>query len=464
MSISLPNNLENCCALDSDSEECKNRVTDDIFLSATERYEVYEVKTAERPHLLLFNDDDGTSCTDNGSHSDLKPLLDGCDIRGWRRENMVECGKELQGGLNIGVSSTMFRRESQWPLCNLKRNRQWSNLKEKLLNSDNIHNGADVIHHNDYKKEVMTIGSKSATKFALDYEEKNVPAIILGATVGWKCMPAYSSDLQYSPQIRSGGWTFSNLLSRFADVNWRFSDTHGEMMTLRTYAKYISNLEGITDDSPLGIYDSEFGEDYPTNELLKEYDVPSCFSPDLFELAKQNDQSEALDRSTSRPPYRWILIGPERSGTGMHVDPLFTNAFVSIIQGKKRWMLFPPSVPQKEIGMVEGTPQINSATWFKIYYAKVTSDEWPDAWRPIEVIQKPGQTVFVPNGWPHVVLNLELTVAVTHNYASEHGPFERMWQEVETEEPEFAERWLKGLKEKRQDLFNRVINLSKGLE
>ena len=65
--------------------------------------------------------------------------------------------------------------------------------------------------------------------------------------------------------------------------------------------------------------------------------------------------------------------------------------------------------------------------------------------------------MFVPNGWPHLVLNLELTVAVTHNYASEFGPFLRMWREVIIDEPDFARRWFYGLKSKRKDLATRIV-------
>lgn len=50
-------------------------------------------------------------------------------------------------------------------------------------------------------------------------------------------------------------------------------------------------------------------------------------------------------------------------------------------------------------------------------------------------------------------MNLELTVAVTHNYASEFGPFKRMCKDVVDEEPEFAVRWYAALKENgREDL------------
>ncbi len=110
--------------------------------------------------------------------------------------------------------------------------------------------------------------------------------------------------------------------------------------------------------------------------------------------------------------------------------------------------------------MIENQPQINSAAWFHSYYDTVTSEEWPLEYKPVEVLQLPGETVFVPNGWPHIVLNLEITLAVTHNYASEFGPFDRMWEEVARDEPDFAKRWLDGMKINRPDLYHRAKEVS----
>ncbi|CAB9531869.1 demethylase and lysyl-hydroxylase [Seminavis robusta] len=226
------------------------------------------------------------------------------------------------------------------------------------------------------------------------------------------------------------------------------------MMSLATYAKYVAS-EGLTDDSPLAVYDSEFGEDNsPMHELLADYTVPPCFSDDLFGLAVEEDDDDEDDddynHANSRPPWRWILAGPPRSGTGLHIDPLWTNAWVTLLQGLKRWILIPPHVElPKGAGLRE--PQVPSVIWFRDYYDKVQQLEGV-----VEILQNPGETVFVPNGWPHLVLNLEQTVAVTHNYASEFGPFERMWDETVQNEPEFAHRWYKGLCRHRPDLASRI--------
>lgn len=117
-------------------------------------------------------------------------------------------------------------------------------------------------------------------------------------------------------------------------------------MTLSTFAKYVAT-EGLSDDSPLVVYDSEFGDaNSPMKELLDNYTVPSCFSDDLFALAVDekdntttinvkstlNPPSYSEDTSTAtsddeddlesnhspmnqstesqRPPWRWILMGP----------------------------------------------------------------------------------------------------------------------------------------------------------
>ena len=233
-----------------------------------------------------------------------------------------------------------------------------------------------------------------------------------------------------------------------------------------------------------------------------EYRVPSFLNQDLFQ------------RCENRPPLRWMLIGPQRSGTAMHVDPLLTHAWVTLLQGAKRWCLFPAGTPRSLLGCwveVHGSfvdqsdcemnehlshgisekcdngvnetkrygrgrraavtsckrnnnststqndiclahtkddrlekgvfedaqtdkhasssnslPRLNALEWFLKVYPRFYDDAFdiPHKFRPIEILQLPGQTVYVPAGWPHIVLNIgDINLAVTHNFATANGPY-----------------------------------------
>mmetsp|Transcript_27192 Transcript_27192/g.74995 ORF Transcript_27192/g.74995 Transcript_27192/m.74995 type:complete len:210 (+) Transcript_27192:97-726(+) len=161
-----------------------------------------------------------------------------------------------------------------------------------------------------------------------------------------------------------------------------------------------------------------------------------------FEDTENLHDDDDEDDVGARPPYRWILMGPERSGTGLHVDPIGTHAWVTLIEGCKRWILFPPDTPPQAIGLrteVDTGQQIPSVVWFDqwwcsgkiLEYYQQRQDE--ETLRYVEFLQRPGETIYVPAGWPHLVLNLERSVAVTQNYATEYPSFSSFWKAVESE-------------------------------
>jgi hypothetical protein len=62
--------------------------------------------------------------------------------------------------------------------------------------------------------------------------------------------------------------------------------------------------------------------------------------------------------------------------------------------------------------------------WFLNYYPILKQQQ-----KPMEVIQEPGETIFVPSGWWHQVLNLETSVAVTQNFCSSRN-FNYVWKDM----------------------------------
>jgi len=91
-----------------------------------------------------------------------------------------------------------------------------------------------------------------------------------------------------------------------------------------------------------------------------------------------------------------------------------------------------------------------AVSWFSKVYPATQQPTWPVA-KPITIIQQPGETVFVPHGWWHAVLNLDLTIAVTHNYVSTSN-FPAVWRHARKGRPKMSVKWLGALRQQRPDL------------
>ncbi len=233
-------------------------------------------------------------------------------------------------------------------------------------------------------------------------------------------------------------------------------DEHSIRIKLKHFMKYLHNN---IDDSPLYIFEGSFDEDRLAKSLLQDYRVPSYFNEDLFHLVGEK----------RRPPYRWFLVGPERSGTCVHIDPLATSAWNTLIEGKKRWVLFPPHISKSTvkgksvIKKDEDDEAVHYFTTILPRMKKAARDSGGtgryENFECYEFTQFAGETVFIPDGWWHAVLNLTHTVGVTQNFVSSTS-FDQVWIKTRTGRKKMAYKWLSKLEESHPHLAQRAKELN----
>jgi len=99
---------------------------------------------------------------------------------------------------------------------------------------------------------------------------------------------------------------------------------------------------------------------------------------------------------------RLTMLGAAGSAVGWHRHGA---AAQMTVHGWKRWLLYPLGTYPPGDGPGGG---FSITDWLQVVYPTLQGEH-----APLECIQRPGDTVYVPSGWYHAVANLADAVAVT---------------------------------------------------
>jgi hypothetical protein len=243
----------------------------------------------------------------------------------------------------------------------------------------NIDTAPTSVTHTTFRNEtaIPSVSSISPEEFYACYQVPGIPLIVTNAVSAW---PAFSK------------WTWEWLIASFGDVQVLLTDSlQGKQQArLADYIAYVLNPDqSQVTNGPLYLKDLNF-----SGEMCNDYVTPD-FIDDWFTKFPLE----------SRPPFRWLFIGPASTGSHLHIDTSGTHAWLTQIHGKKEWVLFPP----------EDLPEsyCDSADAFNPDFEKFTCFSKARCFRGV---LHPGQTIFTPCGWRHQVRNLNPSWAITENF------------------------------------------------
>jgi hypothetical protein len=201
--------------------------------------------------------------------------------------------------------------------------------------------------------------------------------------------------------------------------------TTGPTMQLRNY---IDQVKAGTVDPSLYLFDLSLPRKCPA--VMKEFTVPKYFAADFMQRCRH------LESSKRNVADYWpsLFIGRKGQNSSLHIDTSGTHFWMAALQGRKRWVFFPPEDAPlldehshlRHFG-VDAFDKEGSTGRFPLYaYA-----------RPYTATLHPGELLFVPAGCPHQVQNVDNTVAISMNYldgSNYEGALEEMGLDAEAGE------------------------------
>jgi Cupin-like domain len=247
----------------------------------------------------------------------------------------------------------------------------------------------DVDERSDREVPSIPVEKISACEFFSRYEGYNQPVVVKGAAMG-KAVEM---------------WCNWDHLHRYNTNSKTFRTTSGAAplpgnFTLKAYQKYMQ-LEYL-EESPLYLFDR--------NAFASNQQWEDDFFPDFYQKCPYWDPSGDFGHdllqhlgSHERPDHTWLIAGPKRSGSVFHIDPNCTHAWNACIQGRKRWIFYPPGDPPPGVlpspGGDEVALPISVGEWIFQFWPEHMKQfhQRPVGSRPMECTTFPGDVIFVPH-------------------------------------------------------------------
>lgn len=302
-----------------------------------------------------------------------------------------------------------------------------SDICERLLSLDTHAPGFCPV-------DIVDAKSLDVNMFFKEYAVKCRPVIIRGGMKHWAA-------------LEDGSWNVDQLYRRFKHVMFKVGeDDDGRKLRVKMKT-FLDYMQYQTDDSPMYLFESAMSG--ATESLRQDYSIPDYFPHDFLNLAGREN----------KPPHKWFCIGPKRSGTTVHRDPMGTAAWNAVTHGVKRWVLFEPNADRT---LVKGRKYKNKGEddeaihYFDFILPRLRAAN--PGLRVYECVQMPGDIIFVPGQWWHGVVNLSDTIAVTHNYCGWDN-IDDVYKRISRQRKLFCKRWVRNMKKYSPILYKYIKQL-----
>ncbi|KAJ2743198.1 hypothetical protein GGI20_003925 [Coemansia sp. BCRC 34301] len=141
-----------------------------------------------------------------------------------------------------------------------------------------------------------------------------------------------------------------------------------------------------------------------------------------------NDWLNAYYEEVKDDDYKFAYLGGQGTWTPFHEDVFRSYSWSTNICGEKRWILVPPG--QNDLFTDANGNWVHSL-------ADYDQKRFPrlHELQKFEVVQRPGETMFVPSGWWHQVKNVGDTISINHNWANEFNlgrMYERLCHDLQS--------------------------------